>query len=104
MSMSQREQHHLIEECYKRELVARHCITREGPGLRVDLKSYDYPTDVAILSKGSGIAAGYVVRWVGRVTGQPAGEVWHERWDQALHAIEQQYRAHEAARRLGGFL
>jgi hypothetical protein len=102
--MTQAEQDGLIRQCYARELVARGSVTREGLGLRVDLKSYDYPTEVAILSKGDGLAGGYIIRWVGRVTGQSGGHEWHQLAEQALEAIEQQYRAGEAARRLGGIL
>jgi hypothetical protein len=102
--VTQQEQDRLITLCYEHELVARHSVTREGPGLRVDLKSFHYPSEVAILSKGSGLAAGFVVRWVGRQTGQPGGTTWYDSAEKAVTAIEQQYRAGEAAKRLGGIL
>lgn len=92
----------LIRSCYERGLVARHAVTREGAGLRVDLKDFHYPDDVAMVSKVSELGLGYIVRWVGRASGVRIGEQWYSSADAAMAAIEEVYRAKEAAWRLTG--
>lgn len=102
----QEEQDRLVTLAYELGLTARHATSREGEALRVDLRSYHYPEEVAMLSKGDKRAPtllfGYLVRWMGRQTNTPGTARWYSTGREAMEAIAEKYRAKEAAWRLTG--